>query len=161
MEINTFNIKDLLEILQYIAVILGIPIALVQYISSERNQRHDKEYAAYNALDEKFIDYLKLCLNHPNLDVFDVPDNKLNASIKNQNKDEIIIFTVLFSIFERAYTMYFDQRKKIRKEQWNGWERYIIEFSRRSNFKDAWKISGETFHEKFQNYMNDIILRKE
>ena len=56
--------------------------------------------------------------------------------------------------------MYFDKGKKIRKEQWNGWEKYLYDFSRRDNFKEAWKISGETFYEKFQDYVNDAILKK-
>jgi hypothetical protein len=158
---DTLNIKDWLEILQYFAVILGIPIALIQYVSSSRKERQDKEYETYNALDEKFIDYLKLCLDHPNLDIFDISDKKLNEFKKNQSKEEIIIFTILFSVFERAYTMYFDQGKKIRKEQWNGWESYINDFSQRDNFKEAWKISGETFHEKFQDHMNAVISKKQ
>ena len=86
----------MVEILQYVSVILGIPIVLVQYISSSRKERQDKEYETYNALDEKFIDYLKLCLDHPNLDIFDLSDKKLNELVKNQSKEEIIILTILF-----------------------------------------------------------------
>jgi len=155
------HVKNALEILQYIAVIFGIPIALIQYISSTRKERKDREYETYNSLDEKFIDYLKLCLDHPDLDVFDISDSTLNDTSLREKKTEIIIFTILFSVFERAYTMYHDKSKTVKKQQWSGWKEYIIGFSERKNFAEAWEISGETFHKKFQDYMNKKIFKKE
>lgn len=148
---NMADLKDYLEMLQYIAVVIGIPIALYQY-------RKDKEYEAYNALDEKFIEYLNLCLNNIDLDIFDVSNKELKKLNHDQQKNEIIIFTILFSIFERSYTMYYGKRRKIKKQQWEGWKQYIIEFSKRQNFIAAWKISGETFHEKFQEFMNKEVF---
>jgi hypothetical protein len=155
---NTYNFKDCLEMAQYFAVILGIITALFQYIRSERKNTKDKEYETYNASDEKYIDYLKLCLDHPDLDVFDIPDGEVNNLKDEREKKSIIMFTILFSIFERAYITYKDKSRKIKKEQYNGWIDYMVEFVDRENFKEAWKISGKTFQQEFQYYMNTKIL---
>jgi hypothetical protein len=127
--------------------------------SRKRYKELEKEYLTYNALDEKFIGFQKLCLDHPYLDVFDVKDHKPQKLNEEQQKQELIAFTLLFSIFERAYIMYvcMKQAKEIREEQWKGWEEYIQNYCQRPNFVEAWKKSGTTFDERFTDYMNDTL----
>ena len=152
--------KDILDLINSLVVVLGVPIAIWQYIKTKQKERSDREYGTYDALDEKFIAFQQLCLEHPDLDIFDIPDKspaKLNAV---QEKEELIIFTILFSIFERAYLLYIynDQSSELKERQWSGWDEYIQAFSKRQNFKNAWKVSGATFDKKFEEYMKKIII---
>ncbi|MEM2089827.1 MAG: hypothetical protein QXL88_01915, partial [Candidatus Pacearchaeota archaeon] len=116
MELET--IRLLLEILSYIVIILGIPWAIYEFLENKRRERIEREYGTYDALDEKFIEFQNLCLQYPYLDVFDLPDKNPVKLNERQKKEELIAFSILFSIFERAFLMYYNQPSEIRKRQW-------------------------------------------
>jgi len=144
---------DYLDAFSKIIVILGLPIAYLQYRRTKRKEKKDREYGTYNSLDEKFLEFQKLCLHYSYLNVFDIPDKEPQKLNQIQEKDELIIFTMLFSIFERAYLLYADQSTSIKKRQWSGWDAYIKSFCERDNFLRAWQLSGTTFDSNFENYM--------
>jgi hypothetical protein len=151
------KMKEILEILSSLIVLLGIPTGIYQYWSSKKKEQADREYGTYNALDEKYLEFQRLCLEHPQLDVFDIPDRVPSALNEEERKLELVAFTLLFSIFERAYLMYYDQSNKIKKRQWSGWDEYIESYCRRDNFRNAWRISGNTFDSEYQAYMKSKI----
>jgi len=151
------TISVYLECMNYAVVILGIPAALFSYRQQRRKDRETKEYEAYDALDQRFVMFQELCLAHPYLDIFDVKDERPVNLDARQKKEELIAFTILFTIFERAFTMYRDQKNEFRERQWSGWEEYIKSFCTRQNFRVAWKESGSTFDSGFQDYMKTMI----
>jgi hypothetical protein len=53
--------------------------------------------------------------------------------------------------------MYKDQPRKVRAQQWSGWHEYMVSYYRRDNFRQAWRISGHTFANKFQEHMATMI----
>lgn len=141
-----------MEILSYGAIIIGLPIGLYKYFQTKKKEQLNWEYTTYNALDEKYLEFQRLCLSHPELNIFDIPDKNpkpLNDMSPQEKKEELIAFTMLISIFERAYLMYHDQTTHMKAKQWKGWKEYIISYSRRENFIRAWEISGGTFDEDF------------
>lgn len=77
--------------------------------------------------------------------------------MRNKKKQELIAFTILISVFERAYLMYHDQSTVIKERQWLGWEEYIESYCKRDNFRNSWHISGEEFDSEFQAYMKSKI----
>jgi hypothetical protein len=150
----TFSqITQILEALSYLTVIIGLPTAVIQYRHKTQKEQADREYGTYNALDEKYLEYLRLCYESPGLDVFDVADTSPSVPNEQDAKRELIAFTILFSIFERAFLMYHEQSDEIRQRQWTGWFDYIQQFCRRENFQRAWRISGATFDLDFQHFM--------
>jgi hypothetical protein len=149
--------KDILEALSFLIVLLGVPVGLVQYFRAVKKEQLDREYGTYNALDEKFLEYQNLCLAHPDLDIFDVPDETPATLTAAQRKKELIAFTILFSVFERAYLMYHDQSTGLKQKQWTGWDEYIQGFCRRQNFKRAWIESGATYDKDFEQYIRRFI----
>ena len=153
------TIREYLETASWVVVILGVPTALWSYAQTRHKDRETKEYETYNALDEKFLDFQRFCLEHPYLDVFDVKDKAPVALTDLQKKEELIAFTILFAIFERAFVMYRTQQTDFRQRQWSGWQEYIDSFCRRDNFVRAWERSGNTFDQAFQDYMIDAIAR--
>jgi hypothetical protein len=132
--------KDELEALTRFVVIVGIPVGLVQAWWRYRKEQKAREYGTYNALDERYIDFQRLCLTNP-----------------IQRKEELIAFTLLFSIFERAFLMYSEQPWWVRRRQWTGWHDYLVDYCTRSNFRRAWTTSGETFDTRFQAYMAKLL----
>ena len=141
------QLKDVFELLSYAAIVVGVPVGLFQYYRTVKKEQQDREYGTYNALDEKYLEFEKLCLEHP------YPDQMPIQLTEPQKKQELIAFTMLFSIFERACLMYRDQSTTIKQRQWSGWHEYIGRFCRRENFRRAWATSGNTVDTIFQGYM--------
>ena len=151
------QLKDWLDVASAVVVAIGVPIGLIRYFFAVRKEQHDREYGTYNALDEKYLSYQKMCMENPALDIFDVPDAAPAALTPAQAKQEVVAFTMLFSIFERAFLMFQDQSTEIKRNQWAGWESYIQSFCARANFRAAWVASGATFDARFQAYMQQLM----
>ena len=149
--------KDIFELLSYMTVVFGGPVAIFQYRRAKHKEQQDREYGTYNALDEKYLQFQTMCFEHPELDIFDVPDRSPKPLSEEQAKQELIAFTQLISIFERAFLMYHDQSTKIKRAQWTGWDEYIRHYCQRQNFIYAWEMNGTTFDLDFENYMETII----
>lgn len=148
------NAVTVLEALSYLTVIVGFPIAIYQYRRNARKEQNDREYGTYNALDEKYIEFLRLCYDSPELDVFDIPDQNPKPLNEGEKKKELVAYTMLFSIFERAFLMYHDQSDVLRQRQWSGWLQFIQHYCSRENFRRAWTASGATFDTQFQHFMS-------
>lgn len=149
------EVRLYLEIVTYIVTIIGVPVAIYIYIQEKIKERNEREYGTYNALDDKYIDFLKLCLDNKEIDFYDINDkNKKRETEILQNK-EIVMFEILFSIFERAYLMYQNHGNKIIKRQWNGWAEYIDDWMKREKTKCAWKYLGKQWDSSFINYINN------
>jgi hypothetical protein len=155
-----YTVKDLFEILSYLTITLGLPVAILQFKHNAAKEQADREYGTYNALDEKYIDFVELCFENPNLNIFDIQDAASPELTATEKKQELIAFTMLFSIFERAYLMYRGQVSSVRIKQWTGWYEYIQEFSRRPNFIEAWSVSGHTFDADYQEFMEALFRDK-
>lgn len=152
--------KTLLDVLQglgNLVIILGFPLAYFQYLVAKRREKRDREYGTYNALDEKYLEFQRLCLERPYLNIFDIPDDNPKPLTDVEKKEELILYTMLFSIFERAFLLYSDQKSYIKKKQWVGWDSYIKSYCKRAEFISAWKISGNTFDSDFEEFMENIF----
>lgn len=154
---QSVTLKEILEILTYLSTILGIPLAIYLFYQEKKKERIDREWGTYNALDDKYVEFLRLCLENIDLDVFDIRMKSRNKMTNEQKRRELIIFTILISIFERAFLMYRDQSSKIKKTQLLGWNDYILDWTKRDNFRKAWTVLGDQFDVDFINYMNKIF----
>ena len=154
---NLQLLKDILEMLSYIIVIISFPTSMYMYYSAKIKEKIDRDYGTYDALDEKYIDFQKLCLQYSYLDVFDIPDEIPSELSILQEKEQKIALTMLIAIFERAYLMYIRASSDVRNKQWTGWETYIYEYCKRKNFINLWKESGSAFDADFQNYIRETI----
>ena len=134
-----------------------IPFGILTYLRNAQKEQRDREEDAYDALDDRYLEYLNFCQTHPLLDVFDVADANPAQLTLEQQKQELIAFVMLFTIFERAYLKYYDQATAIKAKQWSGWEKYIREFCKRGNFRKAWKTQGTLFDQGFEAYMKAVI----
>jgi hypothetical protein len=151
------TLKNWLEALSYLTVIVSLPLALYQYRKITTKEQSDREYGTYNALDEKYLEFLEMCYANPRLDIFDISDRPPQKLNPLEEKQELIAFTMLFSVFERSFLMYHDQSNEVRTRQWTGWHEYIQQYCKRDNFRRAWTASGSTFDSGFQEFMQQEI----
>jgi len=150
-------ISQYLEIATFVITILGVPAAIFVYLKEQNNQRAEREYGTFDALDGKYIEIQQLCLEHPELDVFDSPfDNPAELSEQQQKQEEAILL-IRISIFERSFLMYQRTTSQAKQGQWKGWELEIIEWLARDNFRSVWDEHGAYFDKSFFEYFNSRI----
>jgi hypothetical protein len=157
MSVTFGQVKDFFELLSYIAFSLGIPAALFEYRRENRHDRREREQEIYDSLDEGFIEFQKMCLQYPYLDVADIPDEQPVELTPEQQKEEYTVLLILFSLFERAYLMQLDSPTPATRTQWSGWDKAIHQYFQRSNVVEAWLKVGEWFDPRFEDYLHDVI----
>lgn len=150
-----------LSSLSYIVTLMGIPVFLYSYIRNLVEERKQKEYGTYDALDKQYIEFQQLAISYPRLNVADFElDNPPTDLSQEESMVQRVLFSILISLFERAYLMYKDKSRTIRRSQWSGWDIYIEKYCRRPSFVAAWfngqepdpNFSAE-FDEDFERYM--------
>jgi hypothetical protein len=136
--------------------LVGVPVAIALFFVTKRRERLEREYGTYNSLDEKYIDYLKVCLEHPHLDVFDLPMPNYKATPEKE-WEELQVFSMLIAILERAYLLYRDKSRSVRFLQWSGWQKYMRDWAARPNFIRAWQELKGEFDGDFEVYLNSLL----
>jgi hypothetical protein len=124
------------EILSYVVTVVGLPLAIVIFLMEQRKERENEEEAVYQLLSDNYQDFLKVALENPDLKLF---SNELTESLtEEQLERQLIIFSMLISLFERAYLLLYEKQMTAKQaRRWNSWDDYIREWCRRSDFR-AW-----------------------
>lgn len=148
-------VSQYLEVTTFIITILGVPAAIIIYLKEQKSQRTEREYGTFDALDNKYIEIQQLCLDHPELDVFDSPFADPQKLSEEQKKQEEAILLIRISIFERAFLMYQRATSQPKKDQWEGWELEIKEWLARINFRTVWDEHSPYFDKSFVGYFNN------
>src|SRR5215210_3723635 len=148
------TIIEIAEFLSYAATIVGIPLALGLFYLDRRRERWERRQRIYEAPNALYAEYLRLCMNHPELDIFDVPAPTVYTP--ESKKKEWIAFTLLVSMMESAYLLYRDHPDRSRNSQWPGWVEYIQWWLSRPNFAEAWDMLSLQFDSDFVRFMNEL-----
>ena len=148
------RVVEICQVFYYIALGLTGPVALLGFLNAKKREQHQREEGTIQSLDEKYLNYLKLCLQYPHLDVFDYPQTSPRPLTDLEKKQELILFTILVSLFEMAFLMYRGHAENVREKQWEGWVQYIEDFGKRANFREAWKNNlCKMFDTDFQQFI--------
>lgn len=135
METTLFN-KDLWELLSYIVTVIGLPLAISVFIFEQRKERDNEEEEVYQLLSDNYQGFLKIALENPDLRLF--ASEETPALSAEQKERMFIIFSMLISLFERAYLLLYEtemSEKQIRR--WRSWEDYMGEWCNRVDFHSA------------------------
>lgn len=147
--------KDIVEMAGWAFAIVSVAIALWRYWTAKVREQKDRDYGTYDALDDKYYEFTRLCFEHPELDIFDLPDKAPGTLCASQAKQQLVAFSLLFQILERAFLMYDDRKSARSKAQWDGWELFIDRFCKRQNFRDAWDQLGAEWDPRFTEKMKE------
>lgn len=125
---------EIWEMMSYVVTVIGLPLAIFVFIYEERKERENEEEEVYQLLSDNYQDFLKVALEHPDLRLFSTEETPpLN---EEQKERLLIIFTMLTSLFERAYLLlYEDAMSPKQARRWNSWEDYIVEWCNKPHFK--------------------------
>lgn len=145
------------EFATFIVTLLGVPAAIFIYAKEQRLQREEREYGTFDALDEKYIELQQLCIEHPELDIFDTPYTAPRELTEQQQKQEEAIILIRISIFERAFLMYQITPAKAKSDQWEGWDGEIREWLERKNFRKVWDVHAPYYDKTFFQYFEQHL----
>ncbi|MCB1326503.1 MAG: hypothetical protein H7A21_06165 [Spirochaetales bacterium] len=151
----------LLEATSYLAAILGIPVAIYVYVYQKNKDRVERELETFLQIDHKYIEYLKLCIDNPRLDLYYLPLNRKVSLSAEEKIRQLAQFEILVSLLECTYFLYKDQASPIKKSQWEGWDSYIDDWCRRKIFRDLWKKVGHQFESGFCSVINNKLERSD
>lgn len=127
-----YSFLEWMELLSYLATVVGIPLALATFIVQERKERQSEQQEIYDQMMEHYARIQDKLFQHPELDEHDRP----MANPEDQRRQRII-YDMLASLFERAFIMLHGEEDPDYKRMWNSWFDYITYWCRKKNFRDA------------------------
>ena len=124
------------ELLSYVVTVIGLPLAIFVFIFEQRKERDNEDEEVYQLLSDNYQDFLKVALANPDLRLFSTA--KTTALDDLQRERMVIIFSMLISLFERAYLLlYEDDMSDKQLRRWRSWEDYMREWCQREDFRTA------------------------
>ncbi|MDD5057480.1 MAG: hypothetical protein PHQ60_06380 [Sideroxydans sp.] len=124
------------ELLSYIVTVIGLPLAIAVFVFEQRKERDNEEESVYESLSDNYQEFLKIALDNPDLRLFATEETP--ALSAEQRERMFIIFSMLISLFERAYLLlYEDNMKEKQLRRWRSWEDYMGEWCERADFRAA------------------------
>lgn len=124
------------ELLSYIVTVVGLPLAIAVFIWERRRERQQDDEEIYQRLADEYTNFMKLVLENADLRLLqrDGPPAKLSPE---QIERRFALFTVLVSLFERAYLLVFEPKMdRQTKRMWQSWEDFMREWCHRPEFRE-------------------------
>ena len=124
------------ELLSYVVTVIGLPLAIAVFVFEQRKERDNEEDEVYQLLSDNYQDFLKIALEHSELRLFSAEQTP--ALSEQQRERMLIIFSMLMSLFERAYLLLYADHMDARQQRlWQSWEDYMREWCQRADFRAA------------------------
>ncbi len=121
------------EMLSYVVTVIGLPLAIVVFVYERRRERENEDESVYQLLSDNYQAFLRTALEYPDLRLFAAEET---AELSEEQKERMfIIFSMLISLFERAYLLLYDVKMTSRQQRrWLSWEDYMRDWCRRADF---------------------------
>jgi len=148
------GLKRTSEIITLLSIAISLPIGIFQFVKEDQKETQLILEKSFDDLDIRYVEYLKLALNYPGLDVFDSPDPNPRTLSKTEKVQQKMLYSVVIALLERAYLTFQFRDLPSRNHQWEGWNQYADNFACRAAFREAGAEVGNEFDIRFQLYMN-------
>ena len=144
------------ELLSYIVTVVGLPLAIFVFLFEQRKERDNEEEEVYQLLADNYQDFLKVVLDYPDLRLFSAEATpELSAE---QRERMFIIFSMLISLFERAYLLLHENHMSAKQQRrWSSWEDYMREWCGRADFRDALPVLLRGEDPDFARYISGLL----
>lgn len=154
----------LLEALSYVTTILGIPGAFIVWQRQRRRDREIRYREAYADVDAAYVDFLKTCLEHPDIDILredvDIRSVVFSEDLPIADKRRTwILYTLLINTMEHAFLTFQDSPSSLHAAQWAGWERWALDYFRLPACRAVWDRIGTSFDDRFYAYFSEALDR--
>ena len=145
------------ELASWVVTVVGLPLAIAVFLYEQRKERDNEEEEVYQLLSDNYQEFLKVALDNPDLRLFSAASPTLSDE---QRERQFIIFSMLISLFERAYLLLYEERMSERQaRRWNSWEDYMSEWCRRPDFRAQLPQLLQGEDPDFARYVNERLAR--
>lgn len=146
------------ELLSYIVTVVGLPMAIGVFVYEQRKERDNEDEEVYQLLSDNYQEFLKIALANPDLRLFATEETP--ALSAEQRERMFIIFSMLISLFERAYLlMYEEDMREKQLRRWRSWEDYMGEWCARADFRAALPTLLRGEDPEFAAYIQQLAAR--
>lgn len=144
------------ELLSYVVTVIGLPLAIAVFVFEQRKERDNEEDEVYQLLSDNYQDFLKIALEHSELRLFSAEQTP--ALSEEQRERMLIIFSMLMSLFERAYLLLYADHMDARQQRlWQSWEDYMREWCQRADFRAALPALLRGEDPAFAAYLSTLV----
>jgi hypothetical protein len=146
---------DVWELLSYVVTVVGLPLAIIVFLVQQRKERLNEVLMVYESLSDSYLKFLRVALEHADLHLFSKA--KTAALNVEQHERMMVMFTMLISLFERAYILIYEEGARgVQQRHWNSWKDYMREWCAREDFRDVLDslLTGEDT--EFCNYIRKL-----
>lgn len=144
------------ELLSYVVTVVGLPLAISVFVFEQRKERNNEEEEVYQLLSDNYQQFLRVALEHPDLRLF--ASEETPALSEGQRERMFIIFSMLISLFERAYLLlYEDDMTEKQLRRWRSWEDYMGEWCNRADFRAALPALLRGEDPEFASYIQKLL----
>jgi hypothetical protein len=122
------------ELLSSMVTVIGLPLAIIVFFLQTRRERVNDEIMIYESLSDTYQQFLRVALQHSDLHLF---SEARTPTLNEEQYDRmIVLFTMLVSLFERAYILIYEENLSgVQKRRWNSWNDYMREWCAREDFR--------------------------
>ena len=122
------------ELLSNLVTVVGLPLAIFVFAYEQRRERESEEEEVYQLLSDNYERFLRTALRHSDLKLFAAEETPRLSEAQQERM--FIIFSMLVSLFERAYLLLYEVRMTPQqRRRWLSWEDYMREWCRRADFR--------------------------
>ena len=144
------------ELLSYVVTVIGLPLAIAVFVFEQRKERDNEEDEVYQLLSDNYQDFLKTALEHSELRLLSTEQTP--ALSEEQRERMLIIFSMLMSLFERAYLLLYEDHMDARQQRlWQSWEDYMREWCQRADFRAALPALLRGEDPAFAAYLSTLV----
>lgn len=157
------QVADVTKVLANVATFLGIPIAIIVLIRDRQQARIAAEIETYQTLQSEYTDFLRFCLEHSELALYDYKPQPPKVLDQEQETRRMIAFEMWVSMCESAFFLYHQgHRSRFRRRQWTGWDQYMRDWAERDDFRQCWtQHIGDQFDSEFVSYLDSLVREAE
>lgn len=146
-----YTLLEWMELLSYVATVIGIPLALAIFLFQERKERRIEQQEIYDKLMAHYSDIQEKLFEHPELDVHDVA-----LGHSEDERRQYILYEMVVSLFERSFILLHGESDPEYLRMWNSWVDYIKQWLLRENFRKALPRLMEGEDPDFVAYMGTL-----
>jgi hypothetical protein len=145
--------SNLASLLANTATFLGIPLGLYVLWRDRVKDRRDRELAIYSQVYVAYGDYLKLCLERPQLTT--VETTRSSTGSRDARSQQLFLCMVV-NMLEAAYFLYRDADSEFRRSQWTGWNDYMRMWAQNKELLADWDEIVIGFDSDFVEHLTKL-----
>jgi hypothetical protein len=165
------RLKPVLDTLAFLGTVVGAVLTGREYFQNHHKERLEAAAQAYREVDDKFVDFMARCMDHPKLDCYGRPPTDGVGLSDDDRVQQQRLDTVLIDLLEFAYRRYVLQPgfqkeyfgrlpidHEARDHEWGGWVVRTKTAVHRGHFRETWCSIHHEYSREFREFIVNQMM---